>query len=151
MHGAKQRQQSVPLSSILERASVTYLSPGHSPSLALCVPFEVSGTSFAASGTTAHPFLARLRLEWTNGSLNPPLEVDHWVEVTRLWYSLRNIDNQCATDKHSLTCFMRGHQSSVMSRFWTSNSTATPYFAQRLTLPNASILGICISSLPELG
>jgi hypothetical protein len=33
------------------------------------------------SGTTAHPFLARLRLEWTNGSLNPPQEVDHWVEV----------------------------------------------------------------------
>ena len=41
----------------------------------------MSEPPFVASGTTAHPFLARVRLEWTSGSLNPPLEVDHWVEV----------------------------------------------------------------------
>jgi len=44
----------------------------------------VSEPPFVASGTTAHPFLARVRLEWTSGSLNPPLEVDHWVELDAL-------------------------------------------------------------------
>jgi hypothetical protein len=81
MRGAEQRLQSLPLGSILERATVTYSSPGQYPALTLHAPFEVSGASFFVSGTTAHPFLARLRLEWTNRSLNPPLEVDHWVEV----------------------------------------------------------------------
>jgi len=42
---------------------------------------EMSEPPFFAGGTTAQPFLARLKLEWTSGLLNPPLEVDHWVEV----------------------------------------------------------------------
>jgi hypothetical protein len=67
----------LPLGAILDRASVTCLSPGTSPD----GPFEMSGPLFVASGTTAHPFIARLRLEWASGSLNPPSEVDHWVEV----------------------------------------------------------------------
>ncbi|KAI0250987.1 hypothetical protein BJV78DRAFT_517407 [Lactifluus subvellereus] len=75
---------SLPLSSILERATVTYSSPSDSSTLTFHAPLEVSGPSFFVSGTTAHPFLARLRLEWTSGSLNPPLEVDHWVELDML-------------------------------------------------------------------
>jgi hypothetical protein len=68
----------LPLGAILERATVTCLSPGTFP---IDGPIEVSGPPFFAGGTTAQPFLARLRLEWTSESLNPPLEVDHWVEV----------------------------------------------------------------------
>lgn len=70
---------SLPLGAILDRASVICLSPGTtSPDGPL------SGPPFVVSGTTAHPFLARVRLEWTSGSLNPPLEVDHWVELDAL-------------------------------------------------------------------
>jgi len=72
---------SLPLGAILERATVTCLSPGPSP---IEGTLEMSGPPFFMSGTTAHPFLARLRLEWTNGSLNPPQEVDHWVELDML-------------------------------------------------------------------
>lgn len=78
----------MPLGAILDRASVTSLSPGTSPD----EPLEMSGPPFVASGTTAHPFLARVRLEWTSGSLNPPLEVDHWVEVRIPAVLLRSID-----------------------------------------------------------
>jgi hypothetical protein len=67
----------LPLDAILDRASVTCLSPGTSSD----GPLEMSGPPFVVSGTAAHPFLARLRLEWTSGSLNPPSEVDHWVEA----------------------------------------------------------------------
>ncbi|KAH9984963.1 hypothetical protein BJV77DRAFT_1071691 [Russula vinacea] len=72
---------SLPLGAILDRASVICLSPGTSP---VDGAFEMPGPPFVASGTTAHPFLARLRLQWTSGSLNPPLEVDHWVELDAL-------------------------------------------------------------------
>ncbi|KAI9452441.1 hypothetical protein F5148DRAFT_502809 [Russula earlei] len=72
---------SLPISSILMRVAVTNLSPGTSP---LDAPLEMSNPPFFVGGTTAHPFLARLRFEWTSGSLNPPLEVDHWVELDML-------------------------------------------------------------------
>ncbi|KAI0301137.1 hypothetical protein B0F90DRAFT_1719527 [Multifurca ochricompacta] len=72
---------SLPLGAVLERATVTCLSSGASPSPALDVPLEVSGPPFFVGGTTAHPFLVRLRLEWASGSLNPPHEVEHWVEA----------------------------------------------------------------------
>ncbi|KAH9969895.1 hypothetical protein BC827DRAFT_1263053 [Russula dissimulans] len=72
---------SLPLSSILERVTVTCLSPGTFP---MDGPLEMSGPSFFTGGTTTYPFLARLRFEWTSGSLNPPLEIDHWVELDML-------------------------------------------------------------------
>jgi hypothetical protein len=73
--------QSLPLGAVLERATFTCLSPNPPPTRALDKPLEVSGPPFFACGTTSQPFLARLRFEWTSGSLNPPIEVEHWVEV----------------------------------------------------------------------
>ncbi|KAF8272820.1 hypothetical protein EI94DRAFT_1717507 [Lactarius quietus] len=72
---------SLPLGAILEHAIITCLSPSPPPTPALDEPLEVSGPPFFACGATSQPFLARLRFEWTNGSLNPPIEVEHWVEV----------------------------------------------------------------------
>lgn len=82
----------MPLGAILERATVTCISPGTSP---IDGPIEMSGPPFFAGGTTPEPFLARLRLEWMSGSLNPPLEVDHWVEVRLLMYCLRKSCVSC--------------------------------------------------------
>ncbi|KAI9443449.1 hypothetical protein H4582DRAFT_1924809 [Lactarius indigo] len=75
---------SLPLGAVLEHATITCLSPSPPPTRALDEPLEVSGPSFFACGTTSQPFLARLRFEWTSGSLNPPLEVEHWVELDML-------------------------------------------------------------------
>ncbi|KAI0264001.1 hypothetical protein BC834DRAFT_885036 [Gloeopeniophorella convolvens] len=72
---------SLPIGAILERATFTCASEGTSPTAALADPLVVSGPTFFASGTTAQPFLARIRFEWAGGSLNPPLEVEHWVEL----------------------------------------------------------------------
>jgi len=76
--------QSLPLGAVLEHATITCLSPSPPPTRALDEPLEVSGPPFFACGTTSQPFLARLRFEWTSGSLNPPLEVEHWVELDML-------------------------------------------------------------------
>ncbi|KAI9465012.1 hypothetical protein BJY52DRAFT_1184056 [Lactarius psammicola] len=75
---------SLPLGAVLEHATITCLSPSPPPTRALDEPLEVSGPPFLACGTTSQPFLARLRFEWTSGSLNPPLEVEHWVELDML-------------------------------------------------------------------
>jgi hypothetical protein len=75
--------QSLPLGAVLEHATITCLSPNPPPTRVLDEPLEVSGPPFFAYGTTSQPFLARLRFEWTSGSLNPPIEVEHWVEVRR--------------------------------------------------------------------
>ena len=79
--GAEVGFQSLPLSAVLEHTTITCLSPSPPPTRVLDEPLEVSGPPFFACGTTSQPFLARLRLEWASGSLNPPLEVEHWVEV----------------------------------------------------------------------
>lgn len=73
--------QSLPLGAVLERATISCSSPSPPPTRELDEPLEVSGPPFLACGTTSQPFLARLRFEWTSGSLNPPIEVEHWVEV----------------------------------------------------------------------
>lgn len=75
---------SLPLGAVLEHATITCLSPNPPPTRVLDEPLEVSGPPFFAYGTTSQPFLARLRFEWTSGSLNPPIEVEHWVELDTL-------------------------------------------------------------------
>ncbi|KAH9080267.1 hypothetical protein EDB83DRAFT_960416 [Lactarius deliciosus] len=75
---------SLPLGAVLEHATITCLSPNPPPTRALDEPLKVSGPPFFACGTTSQPFLARLRFQWTSGSLNSPLEVEHWVELDML-------------------------------------------------------------------
>ena len=51
------------------------------PPYTLSTPQSLSVPPFTFVGTADKPFLASLTFEWT-GRHNPPLEAQHWVEVS---------------------------------------------------------------------
>ena len=50
------------------------------PPPSFTTPLSVTDPPFTVSGATDKPFLAKVKLSWA-GNLNPPMEVEHWVEL----------------------------------------------------------------------
>ncbi|KAF7795617.1 hypothetical protein EIP86_006782 [Pleurotus ostreatoroseus] len=72
--------QSLPISSILKQITVTCLTDP--PPSVLVDPIIVGRAPWIISSTTDRPFLARLTFTWAGSEgQNPPMEVDHWVEL----------------------------------------------------------------------
>ncbi|KAH9841474.1 uncharacterized protein C8Q71DRAFT_884337 [Rhodofomes roseus] len=69
---------SLHITTFLEKLTVTCLSDP--PPSTLINPIVVSEPPFAITSTTDRPFLARFTLTWT-GSVNAPMDVEHWVDV----------------------------------------------------------------------
>ncbi|CDO74440.1 hypothetical protein BN946_scf184972.g7 [Trametes cinnabarina] len=62
-----------------------FLAPNPPPSSAT-VPLTISEPPFVVTSTTDRPFLVRLSFTWA-GSMNPPTEIEHWVELDPMHYS----------------------------------------------------------------
>ncbi|KAI0720588.1 hypothetical protein C8T65DRAFT_293816 [Cerioporus squamosus] len=75
---------SVPISSVLSKLTVA--SATDSPPSTLVQPITISEPPFVITSTTDRPFLARMTLTWS-GSMNPPTEIEHWVELDPMHYS----------------------------------------------------------------
>ncbi|GJE88777.1 hypothetical protein PsYK624_048630 [Phanerochaete sordida] len=74
---------SLPLNAILKR--MTIRSVTDPPPLPLLEPIVVDRPPFVVTSTTDKPFLARITFEWAGAEgQNPPLEVEHWVELDPL-------------------------------------------------------------------
>ena len=71
-------QQSLHITTFLEKLTITCLSD---PPSTLVNPITATEPPFAVTSTTDRPFLARLTFTWTGGNANPPLELEHWVDV----------------------------------------------------------------------
>ncbi|KAI0667615.1 hypothetical protein C8Q78DRAFT_1071727 [Trametes maxima] len=69
---------SLPIASILRSLTVECITDP-APST-FTEPITLSGPPFVLTNTTDKPFLARLKFTWA-GTMNPPTEVDHWVEL----------------------------------------------------------------------
>ncbi|KAH9065190.1 hypothetical protein EDB87DRAFT_1679698 [Lactarius vividus] len=119
---------SLPLGAVLEHATITCLSPNPPPTRALDEPLKVSGPPFFACGTTSQPFLARLRFEWTSGSLNSPLEVEHWVELDMLHTNTPALGDEQVLDVEldRNTVFRHLPPSKHGLDPWTSDSESLP-------------------------
>ncbi|KAH7915481.1 hypothetical protein BJ138DRAFT_997877 [Hygrophoropsis aurantiaca] len=61
-------------------AQMTVVCLTYPPPSTFIKPLTVDGPPFVAIGTTDQPFLARLTFTWA-GKQNPPLDIDHWVEL----------------------------------------------------------------------
>jgi hypothetical protein len=70
--------QSLHITSFLTKLTVTCIT--NPPPSTLVSPRAVTAPPFAIVTTSDRPFLARLVLEYA-GSENPPMEIEHWVEV----------------------------------------------------------------------
>ncbi|RPD62519.1 hypothetical protein L226DRAFT_330040 [Lentinus tigrinus ALCF2SS1-7] len=75
---------SLPISSVL--SNLTVASATDPPPSTLIQSIKVSEPPFVITSTTDRPFLARLTLTWA-GSMNPPTEIEHWVELDPMRYS----------------------------------------------------------------
>ncbi|THH16539.1 hypothetical protein EW146_g4119 [Bondarzewia mesenterica] len=73
--------QSLHISAFLAKMRVTCLTDP--PPSTLADPIIVTSPPFAVASTTDRPFLARLTLTLV-GSQNPPMEIEHWVELDSL-------------------------------------------------------------------
>ena len=71
-------EQSLHITTFIEKLTVTCLSD---PPSTLTNPITVTEPPFVVTSTTDRPFLARLTFTWTGGNANPPLELEHWVDV----------------------------------------------------------------------
>ncbi|KAI0647961.1 hypothetical protein C8Q79DRAFT_906409 [Trametes meyenii] len=69
---------SLPIASILKTLTVECVTDPAPSTFA--GPIALSGPPFVLTNTTDKPFLARLKFTWA-GTMNPPTEVDHWVEL----------------------------------------------------------------------
>ncbi|KAI0754876.1 hypothetical protein C8Q80DRAFT_395020 [Daedaleopsis nitida] len=69
---------SLPISTVLSK--ITVASVTDPPPSTLAEPVVIDEPPFIVTSTTDRPFLARLTFIWA-GSMNPPTEVDHWVEL----------------------------------------------------------------------
>ncbi|KAI0632214.1 hypothetical protein C8Q77DRAFT_1158877 [Trametes polyzona] len=49
-------------------------------------PIVISESPFVVTSTTDRPFLARLTFTWA-GAMNPPTEIEHWVELDPMHYA----------------------------------------------------------------
>ncbi|EIW59252.1 uncharacterized protein TRAVEDRAFT_71391 [Trametes versicolor FP-101664 SS1] len=74
---------SLPISSILRTLTVACATD--QPPATLVEPIVVSKPPFIVTGTAEKPFLARLTFTWA-GTMNPPTEIEHWVELDPMHY-----------------------------------------------------------------
>ncbi|KAI9058472.1 hypothetical protein FKP32DRAFT_1761914, partial [Trametes sanguinea] len=75
---------SLPIASTLRKLTVTCVTDPPPPTLS--EPITISGPPFVVTSTTDKPFLARLTFTWA-GSLNPPTEIEHWVDLDPMHYA----------------------------------------------------------------
>ncbi|KAI0826902.1 hypothetical protein BC628DRAFT_1418952 [Trametes gibbosa] len=69
---------SLPIASVLRKLTVTCATDP--PPASFVNSIVISKPPFVVTSTTDRPFLARLLFTWT-GTMNPPTEVEHWVEL----------------------------------------------------------------------
>ncbi|KAL6302839.1 hypothetical protein BKA93DRAFT_379999 [Sparassis latifolia] len=72
---------SLHITSFLAKLTVTCLTDP--PPSTLMQPITITEPPFLVMGTTDKPFLARVMLTWV-GHINPPMEIEHWVELDPL-------------------------------------------------------------------
>ncbi|KAI0339014.1 hypothetical protein BDW22DRAFT_1336945, partial [Trametopsis cervina] len=88
---------SLHLSTFMTKLTVTCMSDP-APST-LSQPITVSEPPFVITSTTDRPFLACLTLEWvTEGGLNPPTTVEHWVELDPMHYITPTLGDEQVID-----------------------------------------------------
>ncbi|KAH9851828.1 hypothetical protein C2E23DRAFT_886352 [Lenzites betulinus] len=75
---------SLPIASLLRKLTVKCATDP--PPASLLEPLIISGPPFVVMGTTDRPFIARLTFTWT-GTMNPPTEIEHWVELDPMHYA----------------------------------------------------------------
>ncbi|KAL7279869.1 hypothetical protein ACG7TL_006278 [Trametes sanguinea] len=75
---------SLPIASILRKFTVTCVTDPPPPTVA--EPITILEPPFVVTSTTDKPFLARLTFTWA-GSLNPPTEIEHWVDLDPMHYA----------------------------------------------------------------
>ncbi|EKM51788.1 uncharacterized protein PHACADRAFT_31601 [Phanerochaete carnosa HHB-10118-sp] len=74
---------SLPLNTILKK--MTIRSVTDPPPTTLLEPITLDKPPFVVTSTTDKPFLARITFEWVGADgQNPPLDVEHWVELDPL-------------------------------------------------------------------
>ncbi|CAL1712654.1 unnamed protein product [Somion occarium] len=77
---------SLPIVSFLEKLTVSCITDP--PASTLVQPITLDAPPFVLTSTTDRPFLASLRFHWTGrDGLNPPITVEHWVELDPLHLS----------------------------------------------------------------
>ncbi|KAI0356404.1 hypothetical protein OH77DRAFT_1423341 [Trametes cingulata] len=75
---------SLPIASVLRKLTVSCVT--EPPPSTLAEPITVSEPPFVVTSTSDKPFLARLMFTWA-GSMNPPTEIEHWVELDPMHYA----------------------------------------------------------------
>ncbi|KAI0372264.1 hypothetical protein BV20DRAFT_1051008 [Pilatotrama ljubarskyi] len=75
---------SLPIASILRKLTVSCITDP--PPSTLTEPVTISEPPFVVTNTSDKPFLARLTFTWA-GTMNPPTEIEHWVELDPMHYA----------------------------------------------------------------